>query len=132
MKRFLTCLSLAAALIYLNAGCKKQISPEEKIIITDTASVYYPPADPAPITTGALIAKVMPEIKFSLLLYNDVNSYEAYTIVDRNGAFMLKNIKAGEYQLVIQPADPAYNSFELSRIMIDSGRTTNLGLIFLP
>jgi hypothetical protein len=133
MKRFITCLSILTAVVYINAGCKKQSSPQDDLIINDTTTVNHPPvADPAVATTGMITGKVMPETKFSLLLYNDVNSYEEYSIVNRTGVFLIKNVKAGEYNLVIQPADPAYNSIEISKIRIDTSRTTNLGLIFLP
>ena len=52
--------------------------------------------------------------------------------MNRTGAFIMRDIKAGDYNLLIEPYDPNIAPVELTRITIDSGRTTNLGLIFLP
>lgn len=132
MKTFLTGAIVAATFMISISGCKKTAAPTEEIIITDTVKNDYIYPDPAVSSTGIIAGKVMPETKFSMLLYNDADSYEEYTIMNRTGVFVMSNVKAGEYTLVIQPADPAYNAVQLERIRIDTGRTTNLGLIFLP
>lgn len=132
MKTILTGAVIAASFMISISGCKKTASPTEDIIITDTVKQDYIYPDPAVSSTGMIAGKVMPETKFSILLYNDSDSYEEFTIMNRTGVFVMNNVKAGEYTLVIQPSDPAYNAVQLDRIRIDTGRTTNLGLIFLP
>jgi hypothetical protein len=132
MKAYLAGAIIAASFMISISGCKKTASPTEDIIISDTVKQDYIYPDPVVSSTGVLAAKVMPETKFSVLLYNDSDSYEEYSIADRTGIFVVNKVKAGEYTLVIQPADPAYNAIQLDRIRIDTGRTTNLGLIFLP
>lgn len=132
MKAYLTGAIIAVSFMISISGCKKNVSSKEDIVVTDTVKQDYTYPDPAVSSTGVLAGKVMPETKFSILLYNDSDSYEEYSIVNRTEIFVMNKIKAGEYTLVIQPADPAYNAVQLDRIRIDSGRTTNLGLIFLP
>lgn len=132
MKTYLTGAIIAASFIISISGCKKTAASKEDIIITDTVKHEYTYPDPVASSKGILAGKVMPETKFSVLLYNDTDSYENFSIVNRTGIFVMNNIKSGEYTLVIQPGDPAYNSVQLERIKIDSGRTTNMGLIFLP
>jgi hypothetical protein len=132
MKTFLTGAIIATTFMISVSGCKKTAATKEDIIITDTTKIDYIYPDPAVSSTGIIAGKVMPETKFSMLLYNDTDSYEEYTIMNRTGVFVMSNVKAGDYTLIIQPSDPALNSVQLERIRIDTGRTTNLGLIFLP
>lgn len=132
MKCFISYLFVIAGLLVASTGCKKQAAPTEEIIITDTTTVEQPGADPVLQSTGIVAGKIMPETKYSLLLYNDQDVYEEYSILNRTGVFIMKNIKAGEYNLIVQPYDPDISSFELTKITVDSGRTTNLGIIFLP
>ena len=133
MKRYLMYAVIIAAFSFATAACKKQTVQEEPIVTTDTVPgdpTIYP--DPVLSSRGLLVGKVMPETKFSVLLYNDDHSYTEYSILNRTGAFMMKDVEAGNYTLLIQPADPNLNPVELIKITVDSSRTTNLGLIFLP
>lgn len=132
MKTFLTCAVFAATVMLSIPGCKKTASPVEEIKPGDTTTTQYDYPPPTVSSKGMIAGKVMPETKFSMLLYNDTDSYEQFTIVNRTGVFVMTDIKAGDYTLVIQPADPAYNAVQLEKIRVDTGRTTNLGLIFLP
>ncbi|HEY0678165.1 MAG TPA: hypothetical protein VGD17_07755 [Chitinophagaceae bacterium] len=132
MKRYLIYAVFIAAFVTSIVACKKESLPAEDILVKDSVEDIGPVADPVISSTGFLTGKVMPETKFSLTLYNDTLSYTEFEIVNRTGAFSMKNVKAGEYTLLIQPADPGLNSLELIKIAVDSGRTTNLGLIFLP
>jgi hypothetical protein len=133
MKRYFIYAVVLTCFAFTVFSCKKQsIAPEEPLI-TDTVPndpTIYP--DPAVTSKGMMTGKVMPETKFSLLLYNDDNSYAQFTIVNRTGSFLIKDIEAGNYTLLIQPVDPSLNPIELTKITVDPGRTTNMGLIFLP
>jgi hypothetical protein len=133
MKRYLTYAFILACLALAITSCSKQTINEQEPITTDTIPgdpTIYP--DPTVSSKGMVVGKVMPETKFTVLLYNDDNSYNEYTIINRTGAFLINNVEAGNYTLMIQPADPALNPVELTKITVDSSRTTNLGLIFLP
>ena len=131
MKRFLFSAVILATLS-LSTGCSKDAVVEEPISDKDTIVDIGPIADPAIATTGIVAGKVMPETKFSLQLYNDTENYIEYVIQDRTGVFVIRGVKAGEYTLFIQPEDPSLNPVTLNKIAVDTSRTTNLGLIFLP
>ena len=134
MKRYFIYAVIIAAFAFAIPACQKQLVQEDDITITDTIpskdeTIY---ADPLPVSTGLIVGKIMPETKFGLVLYNDQYTYTEYDIMNRTGAFAMKGIKAGEYTLLIEPYDPSVAPFEITRIVVDSGRTKNLGLIFLP
>lgn len=132
MKRYLMYVAVLACFAFAAASCKKQTITEREPI-TDTKPTD-PTIYPGPVysSKGVIVGKVMPETKFTLLLQNDDYSYSDFTIVNRTGAFLMNDIEAGMYTLYIQPADASLNPVELSKITVDSSRTTNLGLIFLP
>lgn len=132
MKRYIFYVVIAGGFMLSASSCKKQVLVEEEIKPTDTAFVHPPYPDPVVSSTGTIVGKVMPETKFALTLYNDSHSYGEYTIVNRTGAFLMNKIEAGTYTLLVQPYDAAFHSLEISKISVDSGRTANLGLIFLP
>jgi hypothetical protein len=133
MKRYLIYAVVLACFAFTVTSCKKQTITEQAPITTDTVTsdpTIYP--DPVVSSRGMVVGKVMPETKFSVLLYNDDYSYTEFSIINRTGAFMINNVEAGNYTLLIQPGDPTLNPVELTKITVDSSRTTNLGLIFLP
>lgn len=133
MKRYLVYALVLACFAFTVASCSKQTMNEQDPITTDTVTsdpTIYP--DPVVSSKGMVVGKVMPETKFSVLLYNDDRSYNEFTIINRTGAFLINDVEAGNYTLQIQPADPSLNPIELTKITVDASRTTNLGLIFLP
>jgi hypothetical protein len=133
MKRFFVYLTLIAAILSAFTGCRKETATEPDIIINDTTPYYDPNyPDPVLLSAGQLVGKIMPETKYALTLYNSNHTYTDFDIMNRTGAFIIKDIKAGDYSLLIEPYDPNIAPMELTRITVDSARTTNLGLIFLP
>ncbi len=131
MKHLILYLLILAAIIALSS-CKKDTANIPDIIINDTPFDHPDYPDPLLPSTGLVIGKVMPESKFALTLYNDQFTYSDFAIVNRTGIFLMKNVKAGEYTLVIEPYDAELAPLQLTGITVDSARTTNLGLIFIP
>jgi len=88
---------------------------------------------------GGISGKLIPAPSYAILkIYNDAENFATTASPDMNGNFVISNLLAGTYRIVVvyippgAPPGSEYRYHEIRGIIVEPGAVTNLGDIILP
>lgn len=122
---FIQLLSLAAFVLIVTSCNKEAVNQNETQGSTGSGLT----GENDPNGTGSLAGTILPpEANVTIYLKSNI---QVKVFVSDKGEILPNSIPAGDYDLSIVPANPAYSVYVINDIDIKANQVTNLGTIYL-